>query len=77
VTGSDGPGEKALSMAKKDADQLRRKGSSLLARLELYRLLGIGSVVYAVAAFFRRPRWASIVAIPFAGCAGLVSIMII
>jgi hypothetical protein len=71
-----GTNTEALPQAKSLAADLKATARALLSRLEFYRLLGVASLSVTIWAGFRRPRWACLVALPFALCAGIAAVVI-
>ena len=48
----------------------------LLGDLEYYRLFGMASLIFAVYAYRREPKWPAIIMVPLCGMALVVSIII-
>ena len=65
-----------FEQAKKHSDKLITASSKLLYKLEAYRYFGMGSLILAAISFIFRPRWACIIALPFAILAGIMSVII-
>lgn len=50
---------------------IKKTGISIMGISGLYPVTGLASLVFSIMAFFRRPRWAAFIALPF-GLLGLL-----
>lgn len=50
---------------------IKKTGISIMGISGLYPVTGLASLVFSIMAFFRRPRWAAVIALPF-GLLGLL-----
>jgi hypothetical protein len=69
--------QKRILLMKESSAKISKASGRLLGTLEIHRLLGLGSAVSVLMAIQRRPRWAGLIALPFALYAVVLSVIFV
>lgn len=61
----DAKGEDRFTKMEKQIHVIRRTGESIMAISGIYPITGLASLIFAIMSWFRKPRWAALIALPF------------
>lgn len=67
----DSKGKDRFDEMDKQIQAIKKTGISIMGISGLYPVTGLASLVFSIMAFFRKPRWAALIALPF-GLLGLL-----